>query len=100
MNRHDKIQHLLITHLLDKGYIELTLPDGMVLEMGIVQEDKFGKLKKTDDYSWVIATQKNRSVSMDSYNLALSYTDNNDNLIVEDTSEDYNGKQVKLLTAI
>ena len=100
MDRHDKIQHLLITHLLDKGHIELTLPDGMVLELGIVQENKFGELEKTEDYSWVIATQKNRSISMDSYNLALRYTDCDDKIIVEDIYEDCDGRPVKLLAAI
>ena len=100
MNRTDKIQHLLISHLLDKGYIELTLPDGMVLEMGIVQENKFGELEKADDYSWVIASQKNRTISMDSYNLSLRYVDEDDKIIVEDDYEDLNGKPVKMLTAI
>ena len=59
MSRKDKIQHLLISHLLEEGTIQLTLPDGMVVELGILKEDKYGDLVKTANYSWIIATQKN-----------------------------------------
>ena len=38
MNKKNKIQQLLITHLLEEGSIELKLPDGMVLELGITKE--------------------------------------------------------------
>ncbi len=38
MSRKDKIQHLLISHLLEEGTIQLALPDGMVVELGILKE--------------------------------------------------------------
>jgi hypothetical protein len=100
MDKQGKIQHLLMTYLLEKGHIELTLPDGMVVEIGIVQENKYGELEVADDYSWVIATQKNRTVSMDSYNFGLRYLGDADKMLVEDDTVDQDGKSVKVFTAV
>ena len=100
MTKQDKIQCLLINYLLEKGHIELTLPDGMLVEIGIVQENKYGDLEKTDDYSWVMATQKNRTVSMDSYNLSLRYTGDPDKMMIEDDTVDAYGQPVRVLTAV
>lgn len=92
MTRKDKIQHLLITHLLEVGFIKLALPDGMQIELGILKEDKYGDLKKKDDYCWVIASQKEREVSIDSFNLGLRYNEEIGKMIVEDVRE-VNGEQ-------
>ncbi len=100
MSRKDKIQHLIISHLLDVGHIQLTLPDGMVVELGINKEDKNGKLKATDDYCWVIASQKQREVSIDSYNLGLRFNDDNGKMILEDSAELYDGKKVRCFNVI
>ena len=51
-----KIQQLLITHLLEEGHIELALPDGMKVELGILKE-KRGELYLADGYSWAIVSQ-------------------------------------------
>jgi hypothetical protein len=99
MDSRDKIQHLLITYLLEKGYIELSLPDGLTVELGIVQEGKDGHLHKTDDYSWVIANQKNRTVSMDSYTFGLRYLQNDGKIIVEEEATDQEGQPMKVLMA-
>lgn len=99
MDRKNKIQCLLITHLLEKGHIELTLPDGMVVELGIVKEGKSGELERTSDYSWVIATQKGRTVSMDSYNFGLRYSLDSGKMLIEEDVEDHNGDPVKVLSA-
>ena len=93
MNKKNKIQQLLITHLLEEGSIELTLPDGMVVELGITKEGKYGDLEKCDDYCWLIASQSERSVSMDCYNLGLKYTETNNMLIEESDVQD--GKPIK-----
>ena len=93
MNKKNKIQQLLITHLLEEGSIELKLPDGMVLELGITKEGKYGDLEKCDDYCWLIASQSDRSVSLDCYNLGLKYIENNNILIEESEVED--GKPIK-----
>jgi hypothetical protein len=100
MDRVGKIQCLLMTHLMEKGYIELKLPDGMVLELGIVQEDKHGKMVKTDGYSWLIATQKEREVFMDSYNLGLRYVDEDGKIVIEDNMERKDGQPIRELVAV
>lgn len=100
MTRKDKIQYLLISHLLEEGNIELTLPDGMVVELGILKEDKSGNLSKTDNYCWLIASQRDREVSMDSYNLGLKFCDEKGKIIFEDSSEIEDGKQQRVVNII
>lgn len=73
MTRKDRIQHLLITHLLEDGEISLILPDGIVLEVGVTKETKHG-VEKCKDYCWVTATQDERATFLDQYNLSLQYT--------------------------
>lgn len=100
MSRKDKIQYLLISHLLEEGHIQLALPDGMVIELGTLREDKHGDLVKTKNYSWLIASQKNREVSIDSYNMGLRFNDNNTKIILEDESEDLDGRQIRTFNVI
>ena len=87
MTRKDKIQHLLISHLLEEGTIQLSLPDGMIVELGILKENKYGDLVKMNDYAWVIASQKDREVSIDTYNLGLKYNSDNGKVMLDDESE-------------
>ena len=47
----NKIQSLLINHLLKHGHIQLKLPDNVVLEIGITEEDRHGNIKKSNEYS-------------------------------------------------
>ncbi len=100
MSRKDKIQHLLISHLLEEGNIQLALPDGMVVELGILKEDKHGGLSKFNDYCWLIASQRDREVSMDSYNLGLRFNQDNGKIILEDESEMDNGRNVRSFSVI
>lgn len=100
MDRRDKIQHLLITHLMEKGTIELTLPDGLMVEMGILKENKHGDLAKQDDYSWIIASQKDRTVSMDSYTFSVRYPVSLDKMLIEESTENQDGQEVKVLMAV
>ena len=88
MDRKDKIQHLLISHLMEEGTIKINLPDGMVLEIGVVKEGRKGILEINPDYCWLIATQKNREVSIDTYNLGLSFPNEKDKVIVDDDVEE------------
>lgn len=99
MSRKDKIQHLLISHLLEEGNIELILPDGMIVELGIIKENKLGELAKVEDYCWLIATQKDREVSLDSYNLGLRFNDNEGKIIFEDSTE-VDDKKMRLLSVV
>ena len=95
-----KLQYLLISELLDKGSVELILPDGVVLEIGIIQEDEFGEIKKTDDYCYVVATRQGKSTLLDSYNLGLQFEDDEDSIIFEDKMCDANGKQLRVVEVI
>ena len=97
MDKSGKIQSLLISHLIENGHIELTLPDGMVVEFGIVQENKQGQLEKSDNYCWVIASQRDRTISMDSYNFGIRY--GGDKILVENSIQDNNGRPVHVLEA-
>ena len=73
MNRRDKIQHLLITQLFEEGEVRLVLPDGLTLELGITKEGKNG-LVKDQNYCWLQASQDDKTVSLDSYNLGLQFS--------------------------
>jgi hypothetical protein len=70
MTIQDKIQHLLITHLLKHGEIQLSLPGGTVLALGITQIGKHGK-EFCEDYCWVETSRDGSSAYMDSYNMAV-----------------------------
>lgn len=100
MNKVKKIQNLLITHLLEKGQIELTLPDGMVVKLGITQQNERGEQEKTKDYCFLVASQKDRTISMDSYNLDLRYIEESGKIIIEDDMVDENGRKLKVFSAI
>lgn len=99
MNK-NKIQSLLVTHLMKHGQIELLLPDGVILEIGITQEGKDGEIVKKDDYCWVITSRGGRSTSIDSYNLGLRFNDEKNVLVLEDQFVDQNGEQVRRLDVI
>lgn len=96
----NKLQYLLIKELLKTGTVELLLPDGITLEIGITQEDKYGQLKKSDDYCYVVASRDGKSTLLDTYNLGLRFEDEKDILIYEDTGVDNNGVAVRSLDVI
>ncbi len=89
-----RIQHLLTTHLLKCGQIELRLPDGVTLEIGITQEGKNGT-EITDDYCFVKATRDKSSTLLDTYNVQLQYVDQEDTIICTDTTTDEEGSVLK-----
>jgi hypothetical protein len=100
MSKFNKIQQLFITQLLKEGHVELTLPDGMYLEVGITQEGKSGDLELAEDYCWVIASQEDRSVSIDSYNLGLRYSNDRDKMICEQDVIDAEGQPMRVLEVV
>ncbi len=95
-----KIQSLLISHLTKHGHIDLRLPDGMVLEIGIDQEGSGGTLVKKDDYCWVIASQGNRATTIDSFNLGLRFEDDDRKLVFDDRFVDTQGVDVRRLDVV
>lgn len=100
MSSKNKIQALLVTHLLKHGQIEIKLPDGVVLEIGITQEGKNGELEVKDDYCWVITSREKRSTCMDSYNMGLRFEDNADIFVFEDRFTDSTGENVRRLDVV
>lgn len=94
-----KIQHLLITHLLDCGQIELQLPNGVFLEIGITQEGKNGT-EITKDYCFVKTTKDGSSTLLDSYNVSLQYPERDNTIMCVDTTIDEAGRKVKRLEII
>jgi hypothetical protein len=96
----NKIQALLISHLSKHGHIELLLPDGVIVEIGVNQEKENGDIIIKDDYCWVIASRQDRSVSIDSYNLGLSFSDDSRTIVFEDRYIDQDGEQVRRLDVV
>lgn len=99
MTTKKKIQQLFVEHLLREGSVELALPNGMVLEVGVTQENKNGDLEITPDYCWVVASQKNRSVSIDRYNLGLRYSGDKD-IVCEYSTISADGTDIKILDVV
>lgn len=95
-----KLQYLLIKQLLEQGAVQLILPDGVKLDIGIVQEDKLGQLEKVDGYCYVVASRNDKSVMLDSYNLGLQFESKEDVIVCEDEVLDKNGKLIKTLDII
>jgi hypothetical protein len=95
-----KIQHLLVSHLLKNGSINLILPDGIELEIGIIQENSEGELVMDDKYCYVVATRDNKSILLDSYNLGLQFEDNDDTIIFEDRVLSEEGNVVRRLDVV
>jgi hypothetical protein len=90
-----KLQYLIISQLLEEGSVQLILPDGMTLDIGILQEDKNGEMKKADDYCYIVASRGDRKAILDSYNLGLQFQANPDIMIFEDETSDDDGRIVK-----
>jgi hypothetical protein len=96
----NKIQSLIVEHLLKYGQIELTLPDGVKLEIGLTQENQDGEITIKDDYCWVIASQHGRATSLDAYNMGLRFLDDKNTLILEDKFIDQNGESIRRLDVV
>jgi|688.fasta_scaffold168091_2 hypothetical protein len=96
----NKVQQAFISYLLQEGHVQLILPNEMILEVGITQENENGDLEKIPDYCWVIASQKGRSVSIDEYNLGLRYQNKNDRMICEHEAVSNDGENIKILDII
>lgn len=94
-----KIQHLLTTHLLDNGTINLLLPDGVQLEIGIVKETKHGT-EISDDYCFVKASRDGSSTLLDTFKSELEFEDRESTIICVDSDIDKTGRKVKRVEII
>ena len=97
MTRKDKIQYLVIEYLRNHGSLDIRLPDGISLEIGMLQEGKHGTYIK-EDYCSVTTTQEDRSVSLDSYNLGLKFIGNK--CIILDENESEEGDVFKMVNVV
>lgn len=95
----NKIQKLFVEYLMKEGTLELSLPNGMVLEVGVTQENRYGDQEITPDYCWLVASQKNRSVCIDSYNLGLRYPGDRE-MVCEQSVLNDDGTSMKILDVI
>jgi hypothetical protein len=95
----NKIQALLINHLVKHGTIQLALPNNMILEIGITAETDSG-VEKIDDYCWVITKKEDRSTCIDSYNLGIRFNEEDKNIVLDDSFTDSDGMQVRQLSVV
>lgn len=95
----NKIQRLFVEYLLKEGTLELALPSGMVLEVGVTQENRYGDQEITPDYCWVVASQRNRSVSIDRYNLGLRYRGDRE-MVCQQSVLDDDGTNINILDVL
>ena len=95
----NKIQALLINHLTKHGTIQLSLPDNMVLEIGITAETDSG-VEKIDDYCWVITKKEDRAACIDSHNLGIRFNEEDKNIVLDDSFTDSDGMQVRQLSVV
>ena len=100
MNNSRKIQSLLIEHLLKNGEIELLLPDGVSLEIGVTKTNDKGELEISDDYCYVVSSREGKSTILDSYNLGSQFLDQEDLLIYEDNKMGEYGENIRTLDII
>jgi hypothetical protein len=84
MTHKQKLQYLLISNLMKDGEVQLILPDGITLSLGITKDSKNG-IDKDLQYCWLTANQDDKSIFLDSRNLDFSFS--RDRLIVNDEYE-------------
>lgn len=96
----NKIQSMIVEHLMRHGHIQLMLPDNMTLEIGITQEGNNGKFIKKDDYCWVMASRKDKTACIDAFNLGLRFADDDGAMILEDSFVNQDGESVRRLDVV
>jgi hypothetical protein len=72
MSKSSRIQSLIIKHLQKFGSLDIKLPDGMDLEIGITEQTKDGEVK-SKDYCWALIKRDDRTTSLDRYSLWCSF---------------------------
>lgn len=95
------IQTLLIKNLIDEGHVELILPDGIRLEIGVTQEDNRGNtINCIKDYCYVTVRRDNVAFLIDSYAACLQFVKRENTLRVEDSTIGRDGQIVERLDII
>ncbi len=70
----NRIQSMLIEYLQKFGSINILLPDGVALEIGITEESKNG-IVKNENYCWVSTNRDDRKTMLDRYSMSMLYDD-------------------------
>lgn len=70
----NRIQASLIKYILKFGSINLVLPDGVGVEIGITQETKHGEIKSAD-YCWVVTSRDDRRTMLDRHSMSMLFDD-------------------------
>lgn len=95
------IQTLLIKHLMEQGQIELLLPDGVKLEIGVMQLNQNGDLVNCiEDYCYVVANRADKRTLLDSYNVGLQFSDTQDTILFDDVTLGTDGESIRRLEVI
>jgi len=95
-----KLQSLLIQQLLEKGTVEVILPDGVQLQIGITQEGQFGETHKAENYCYVVASRDGKSVMLDSFNLGLQFEEEDNTIVCEGETIGEDGQRIHSLDIV
>lgn len=96
----NKIQSLINSHLKKYGVIKILLPDNVELEIGTLQENKHGDEEKSSNYCYVIAKKEDRTTVLDSFNLGIRFSSNENNYLLDDSFIDSDGNEVRQLNVV
>lgn len=77
----NRIQFMLIDYLRKFGQINLLLPDGVSLEIGITEESKNGTIKN-ENYCWIQTERDDRKTVLDRYSMSVAYDESR--LVMDD----------------
>lgn len=77
-----KIQYLLISYLMEHGQVNLLLPDGVELSIGMTQRGENDSLID-QNYCWVEAMRDDRKTLLDRYVSSIQYTDEVERLVID-----------------
>lgn len=96
----NKLQSLLIQHLQKHGSVKLLLPDNVVLEIGVNQENNQGDMVNVEDYCWVMASRQGRSAVIDKFNLGIRFDNEDKAVVIEDEFTTSEGDRVRRLDVV
>lgn len=77
-----RIQFLLNEYIEKFGSIDLLLPDGVGVEIGITQEGKRG-VEKRPEYCWVVTSRDDRFTTFDRYAMSMHFSEDKDRTILD-----------------
>jgi hypothetical protein len=67
------------------------------LEIGVLEEDDQGNLKRGESYCYVIVKNEMRATVIDKYNLGIRFSADENLIVMDDKFVDSDGKNVKTI---